>query len=79
MRPPRGDYEQLLDKVLTRYYRAVKAFGWPPSVIDKESALVVQGLLTIEDVVAQMQADKQSRSLNGGPEPSQLRTGSMAG
>jgi hypothetical protein len=74
-----GEYEEHLDRVLTRYYPAARAFRWPPSVVDRESALIVSALLTIEGVVNELRGEQQARANRQATAPSTIRDGSMAG
>lgn len=74
-----GEYEELLDRVLTRYYPAARAFRWPPSVVDRESALIVGALLTIEGVVNDLRGEQESRANRQATPPSSIRDGTMAG
>lgn len=60
--------------MLGKYYPAAKFFGFPPSVVDSESRLIMQGLLSIEEVVTALNNESQSSPASPGRN---LRTGSM--
>lgn len=48
-----------MPQVQMRYYRLAKAFGFPPTVVDEQPAVLLDWLLRIDDEIADIEEQRQ--------------------
>lgn len=54
----------LLDRAV-RYYRFAERWNWPPSVVDRESAILMSRLDLVASVADEITEERQRRAENG--------------